>query len=136
MSGPRHSPWTLVMIGGTALVFVAVLGAGRASALTATLLAVVFFVFLVRHMAFAASALWTAPFDMRTRTGFDFGFRPVVSVLVPCRNEELVIEGLVTCLLALEYPHELDSPVSTALPGRREASRARSTSRSPTPEAT
>ena len=107
MSGPRRSPWTLTTLAGIALVLVAVLGAGRSSALIATLLAFVFIVFLVRHMAFAASALWTAPFDMQTRSGFDFGFRPVVSVLVPCRNEELVIEGLVTCLLALEYPHDL-----------------------------
>ena len=47
---------------------------------------------------------------MRSRIGFDFGYRPFVTVLVPCRNEELVIEGLIETLLAFDYPadrHEL-----------------------------
>ena len=73
-------------------------------------LVVIFFVFLLRHLAFAASALSAAPGDMRSRIGFDFGYRPFVTVLVPCRNEELVIEGLIETLLAFDYPadrHEL-----------------------------
>jgi 1,2-diacylglycerol 3-beta-glucosyltransferase len=37
----------------------------------------------------------------------DTAFRPSVSVLVACKNEELVVEGLVRSLLALEYPPEL-----------------------------
>jgi cellulose synthase/poly-beta-1,6-N-acetylglucosamine synthase-like glycosyltransferase len=47
---------------------------------------------------------------MRSRSGFDFGYRPFVTVLVPCRNEELVIEGLLQTLLAFDYPvdrHEI-----------------------------
>jgi cellulose synthase/poly-beta-1,6-N-acetylglucosamine synthase-like glycosyltransferase len=96
-----------VVVAGIAATLVAAVGPSRAAALMATALALVFVVFLARHLAFGASALRTAPFDMQTRTGFDFGFRPRVSVLVPCRNEELVVEGLVQCLLALDYPHEL-----------------------------
>ena len=66
-----------------------------------------FLVFLLRHLAFAASALSTARDDMRSRGSFDYGYRPRVTVLVPCRNEELVVEGMVTCLAALDYPDDL-----------------------------
>jgi cellulose synthase/poly-beta-1,6-N-acetylglucosamine synthase-like glycosyltransferase len=90
--------------GSALLVF---FGPSGACSIVASVLAVVFLLFLIRHLAFAVSASWTAPFDIRTQTGFDFGFRPSVSVLVPCRNEELVVEGLVSCLLALDYPHDL-----------------------------
>ena len=105
--GPRPAPWTLLAFGGVVIVLVALFGAGSASAIVATIIAVIFLVFLMRHMAFAASALETAPFDMATLSGFDFGYRPFVTVMVPCRNEEMVIDGLLDCLLALEYPHEL-----------------------------
>jgi cellulose synthase/poly-beta-1,6-N-acetylglucosamine synthase-like glycosyltransferase len=104
---PPSAPWTLVMLAGVAAILVALFGPDHVSAVIASLLAAVFFIFLMRHMAFAASALSTAPFDMRTRTGFDYGYRPNVSVLVPCRNEELVVEGTVNTLLLLDYPHEL-----------------------------
>jgi cellulose synthase/poly-beta-1,6-N-acetylglucosamine synthase-like glycosyltransferase len=43
---------------------------------------------------------------MRTAQGFDFGYQPFITVMVPCRNEELVIEGLVTTLLNLDYPDD------------------------------
>jgi cellulose synthase/poly-beta-1,6-N-acetylglucosamine synthase-like glycosyltransferase len=96
----------LVLTGG-ALVLLVFFGPAGACSVVATVLAIVFLLFLLRHLAFAVSASWTAPFDLRNGTGFDFGFRPSVSVLVPCRNEELVVEGLVSCLLALDYPHDL-----------------------------
>ena len=69
-------------------------------------LTVLFLVFLLRHLAFAGAALSSAPRDMRSRTGFDWGYHPFVTVMVPCRNEELVVEGLVTTLLALDYPDD------------------------------
>src|SRR3954471_9476431 len=105
--GPQPSPWTLVVLTGGALALVALFGVDGACSVVASALALVFLVFLIRHLAFAVSALWNAPFDVRTQTGFDFGFRPFVTVLVPCRNEELVIWGLVSCLLAIDFPHDL-----------------------------
>jgi cellulose synthase/poly-beta-1,6-N-acetylglucosamine synthase-like glycosyltransferase len=96
----------LVLTGAT-LVLLVLFGPAGACSIVATSLAAVFLLFLIRHLAFAVSASWTAPFDIRAENGFDFGFRPSVSVLVPCRNEELVVEGLVACLLALDYPHDL-----------------------------
>jgi cellulose synthase/poly-beta-1,6-N-acetylglucosamine synthase-like glycosyltransferase len=109
-AGPPGTPWTLLGLAGGGAILYGALGVQAASLAIVTALLVVFLVFLVRHLAFAASALAAAPGDMRSRIGFDFGYRPFVSVLVPCRNEELVIEGLLGTLLALDYPadrHEI-----------------------------
>ena len=109
-AGPAGTPWTLLGLTGATAVLYGALGVEDASTVIVVGLLLVFLAFLVRHLAFAASALSAAPGDMRSRTGFDFGYRPFVSVLVPCRNEELVIEGLLQTLLALDYPtdrHEL-----------------------------
>src|SRR3990172_7232145 len=93
-AGPPGTPWTLLLLGGMTAILYGALGVQTASAVIVIGLLVVFLIFLLRHLAFAASALAAAPGDMRSRTGFDFGYRPFVSVLVPCRNEELVVEGL------------------------------------------
>ncbi len=103
---PPGAPWMLLGLTGGAVVLFGALGVTDASLVLVTGLVVLFLVFLVRHMAFAISALGSAPRDMRSRSGFDFGYHPFVTVLVPCRNEELVIEGLVTTLLAFDYPDD------------------------------
>jgi cellulose synthase/poly-beta-1,6-N-acetylglucosamine synthase-like glycosyltransferase len=98
------------MLAGLAAILYGALGVQAASSVIVAALLVVFIVFLLRHLAFAASALSAAQGDMRSSAGFDFGYRPFVSVLVPCRNEELVIEGLLETLLLFDYPadrHEL-----------------------------
>jgi cellulose synthase/poly-beta-1,6-N-acetylglucosamine synthase-like glycosyltransferase len=96
-------------VGLTAIMYGA-LGVQTASSVIVIGLLLIFLIFLLRHLAFAASALSAAQGDMHSRTGFDFGYRPFVSVMVPCRNEELVIEGLLETLLLFDYPvdrHEL-----------------------------
>lgn len=100
------APWTLLFLLGIGLLLVGLVGLRQASLYVVIFLTVLFLVFLVRHLAFAVAALSSAPGDMRTRTGFDFGYQPFITVLVPCRNEELVIEGLVTTLLAFDYPDD------------------------------
>jgi len=105
-ASPPGAPWTLLFLVGVGMVLVGMLGLRDASLAVVIFLTVLFLVFLARHVAFAVSALASAPRDMRTRSGFDFGYYPFVSILVPCRNEELVIEGLVTTLLALDYPDD------------------------------
>ena len=100
------SPWTLLFLLGFALLLVGIFGVREASLLVVIFLTVLFLVFLLRHLAFAVAALASAPGDMRTRSGFDYGYLPFVTVMVPCRNEELVIEGLVTTLMALDYPDD------------------------------
>ena len=66
-------------------------------------LQVVFIAFFARHLAFAISALHTAPRDLEAAI-VDTGFRPTVAVIVACKNEEQVIRELVASLLALDYP--------------------------------
>jgi 1,2-diacylglycerol 3-beta-glucosyltransferase len=100
------APWTLLFLAGFALVFIGVLGLRQASLMVVIFLTVLFLIFLMRHLAFAVSALASAPGDIRTKSGFDFGYQPFVTILVPCRNEELVIEGLVSTLLLFDYPDE------------------------------
>ncbi len=106
-AGPAGAPWTLLALAGVVLLFVAWLGVNTTSAVAVTALAVLFLIFLFRHLAFAAAALSTARDDMQSRGSFDYGYRPRVTVMVPCRNEELVIEGMITCLAALDYPADL-----------------------------
>ncbi len=105
-SAPSGAPWTLLFLVGVGLIMVGVLGLRDASLAVVVFLTILFLVFLARHLAFAVSALSSAPRDMRSRAGFDFGYYPFVTVMVPCRNEELVIEGLVTTLLAFDYPDD------------------------------
>jgi len=100
------APWTLLFLAGFALVFIGVLGLRQASLMVVIFLTVLLLIFLMRHLAFAVSALASAPGDIRTKSGFDFGYQPFVTILVPCRNEELVIEGLVSTLLLFDYPDE------------------------------
>jgi cellulose synthase/poly-beta-1,6-N-acetylglucosamine synthase-like glycosyltransferase len=109
-AGPPGTPWTLLFLAGLTAILYGALDVQDASLVIVVGLLVIFIVFLLRHLAFAASALSSAPGDMRSRAGFDFGYRPFVSVLVPCRNEELVIEGLLETLLLFDYPadrHEI-----------------------------
>ena len=100
------APWTLLFLAGFALVIVGIFGLHQASLFVVIFLTVLFLIFLLRHLAFAVSALASAPTDIRTKSGFDFGYQPFVTILVPCRNEELVIEGLVSTLLLFDYPDD------------------------------
>jgi 1,2-diacylglycerol 3-beta-glucosyltransferase len=101
------APWTLLAFAGASLIAFGLFGVDRAANAVVWALAAVFMVFLIRHLAFAASALSSAPLDMRSRAGFDWGYQPRVTVLVPCRNEALVAEGMVETILRLDYPHAL-----------------------------
>jgi cellulose synthase/poly-beta-1,6-N-acetylglucosamine synthase-like glycosyltransferase len=106
-NAPQGAPWTLLAVAGVVVLLVAWLGVNTTSGVAVGALAALFIVFLFRHLAFAAAALSTARDDMRSRGSFDYGYRPRVTVMVPCRNEELVVEGMVTCLAALDYPEDL-----------------------------
>jgi len=85
---------------------VGTLGAERVVDVTALGLQVLFIVYFVRHLSFAASAMRTAPDDLLVPV-LDTGFRPSVTVLVACKDEEVVVERLAASLLALDYPPDL-----------------------------
>ncbi|GGK03173.1 hypothetical protein GCM10010123_36390 [Pilimelia anulata] len=70
----------------------------------AGVLNVVFLAFFFRHLAFAISAARWAEADLEAASIGLEGFTPPVAVLVACKNEELVVDGMVAALLGLDYP--------------------------------
>ncbi|MGR7025146.1 glycosyltransferase [Geodermatophilus sp. URMC 62] len=65
---------------------------------------VVFGIYFCRHLAFAvAAARWAERDLLAADVGLDT-YTPPVAVLVGCKNEELVVDGMVAALLALDYP--------------------------------
>jgi cellulose synthase/poly-beta-1,6-N-acetylglucosamine synthase-like glycosyltransferase len=91
---------------GVLVTMVGAVGAGGVATLIGLALEATFIVFFVRHVSFTLAALRSAPADLEA-PAVDTGFRPTVSVLVACKNEERVVEGLAVSLLALDYPPEL-----------------------------
>jgi len=65
---------------------------------------VVFGVYFCRHLAFAVAAARWAEHDMLAADVGLSSWTPSVAVFVGCKNEELVVDGMVTALLALDYP--------------------------------
>jgi 1,2-diacylglycerol 3-beta-glucosyltransferase len=98
-------PWTILGLVGALVAGVAVMGNGVLR-FVAVGLEALYVVFFVRHLAFAVSAMRFAPRDVGAALVDDPAFRPTVSVLVACHNEEAVVEDLATALLALDYPSE------------------------------
>ncbi|SDN96057.1 glycosyltransferase family 2 protein [Geodermatophilus sp. DSM 45219] len=65
---------------------------------------VVFGIYFCRHLGFAvAAARWAEADMLAADVGLDT-YTPSVAVFVGCKNEELVVDGMVTALLALDYP--------------------------------
>src|SRR3712207_922941 len=65
---------------------------------------VVFGVYFCRHLAFAVAAARWAEHDMLAADVGLHSYTPSVAVFVGCKNEELVVDGMITALLGLEYP--------------------------------
>lgn len=98
--------WRALIWGGAAIAVAGVVGLDRAVAAVAVVAELVFVLFFLRHFAFAVSALQSAPADLHAPPPDDPTFLPEVSVLVACKNEESVVEGMVASLLALDYPRD------------------------------
>jgi 1,2-diacylglycerol 3-beta-glucosyltransferase len=82
----------------------ALVGLDHLLGILAGLLNVLFAVYFCRHLAFAvASARW-AEADLLAADVDLEGWTPRVAVFVGCKNEELVVDGMVTALLSLDYP--------------------------------
>lgn len=101
---PR-APWALPVAAGVLLVAMGTVGLQTTATTLAVVLALVFSVYLVRHLAFAVGAARGVPTDLAA-AHLD-GPLPRVTVLVGCRDEERVVRPLVRSLLALDYPDEL-----------------------------
>ncbi len=88
---------------GFALVAVC-FGIDRTLGVVAGALNVVFGIYFCRHLAFAVAAARWAERDMLAAEVGLTTYTPSVAVLVGCKNEELVVDGMVTALFALDYP--------------------------------
>jgi cellulose synthase/poly-beta-1,6-N-acetylglucosamine synthase-like glycosyltransferase len=89
------------------LVATGALGFDGVVLLVSILLQVLFVVYFIRHLAFAITAMGSARSDLRPTSDEDAtGFTPLVSVLVACRDERLVVEQLIGALTRLDYARE------------------------------
>lgn len=89
------------------LVFAAatwLVGLDRVLGVLAGALNLVFAVYFFRHLAFAVcAARWVGADLLAADVDLD-GYTPSVAVLVSCKNEALVVDGMMTALLGLDYP--------------------------------
>jgi len=65
---------------------------------------IVFALYFFRHLAFAVAAARWAGADLVAADVDLAGYEPKVAVFVGCKNEALVVDSMVTALLALDYP--------------------------------
>ncbi len=101
---PKGVPWTFLLLAGVGALTVGMFGTDRAIYVGVVLIDVVFLIFFLRHVAFAAAAARWAPNDLYETPDLPIDYRPNVSVLVACHNEESVVASLVRGLNALHYP--------------------------------
>lgn len=105
-STPGRAPWVLSSLVGFALLAVVLTSFNSIVNDMGFVLEAVFLLYFARHLAFAIAALRTAPTDLSAPVLPQLQL-PRVSVLVACKNEESVVDGLVDHLLALDYPSDL-----------------------------
>jgi len=100
------SPWVFAVLGAVILVGVSVVAPNTFVTVLATALEVAFLTYFLRHLSFAIAAIRSAPNDLAAPL-VDSGYRPGVTVMVACKNEEAVVESLLDSLLRLDYPEYL-----------------------------
>jgi cellulose synthase/poly-beta-1,6-N-acetylglucosamine synthase-like glycosyltransferase len=97
---PLHLVGYLLALAGAVALF----GVDPTLGVVAGALNVVFGVYFCRHLSFAvAAARWAERDLLAADVGLE-SYTPSVAVLVGCKDEELVVDGMVTALLALDYP--------------------------------
>jgi cellulose synthase/poly-beta-1,6-N-acetylglucosamine synthase-like glycosyltransferase len=99
------APWSFLVLAGGAAIGWALLGPSILLSGVALFVELVFVSFFLRHLAFAASAMRSGPWDAAAPV-VERGFVPPVTVLVACHNEGAVVDSLVDSLTALDYPDD------------------------------
>ena len=101
---PPHHRRRLLLYAVVLVVAFGILGVNHTIWAISVFLDAVFLAYFVRHLAFAISGARWAERDLSAaNVGFD-SYTPPVAVLVACKNEELVVDGMVSALLGLDYP--------------------------------
>ena len=101
-----RQPWNLPLLAGSILLVTGLVGPRTTAQIASTLLSLIFLFFLGRHLIFVVASADRAGRELSAAAlaVIPDETLPSVTVLVPCRDEELVVEGLVASLLALDYP--------------------------------
>jgi 1,2-diacylglycerol 3-beta-glucosyltransferase len=105
-AGPPHHRAGLLLHVAVFAATVAAFGLDATLGWIATVLNVIFLLFFFRHLGFAVSAARWTERDLDAPLVGAESFTPPVAVLVACKDEELVVDGMVAALLSLDYPAE------------------------------
>lgn len=102
----EHHRWALlayvVLLVGAFVAF----GVDSTLGVIAGALNLIFLAYFFRHLAFAISAARWAEDDLAAADVGVESYAPPLAVLVACKNEELVVDGMVSALLGLDYPRD------------------------------
>ncbi len=101
---PEARRWTLVAYAVAFGLAVALVGLDRTLGVLTGVLNLLFAAYFCRHLAFAVAAARWAERDLLAADVDLDGWTPAVAVVVGCKDEELVVDGMVAALLALDYP--------------------------------
>ncbi|GAA1637473.1 glycosyltransferase family 2 protein [Actinoplanes couchii] len=103
---PSHHRLGLLLHAAVFVVVAIIFGLDSTLGWIATVLNVVFLMFFFRHLGFAVSAARWTERDLDAPLVGTEAFTPPVAVLVACKDEELVVDGMVAAMLSLDYPPE------------------------------
>jgi cellulose synthase/poly-beta-1,6-N-acetylglucosamine synthase-like glycosyltransferase len=103
-TAPRRQSHVGALVAGAATVVAAAGGLSGLVKVVSVGLELVFVAFFLRHFAFAVAAMRWRPGRPGPAGVAWTAHSPTVSVLVACKNEEAVVDGLVRSMLAIEYP--------------------------------
>lgn len=98
----ENGTWFLVCLAAVLAALMALAGPNGFVLIISGTITTVFFAYLLRHVLFAISSSQWIRSDLSAPV--DLTYTPPVTVMVACKNEELVVDTLVDRLFALEYP--------------------------------
>ncbi|SDY68615.1 Glycosyltransferase, catalytic subunit of cellulose synthase and poly-beta-1,6-N-acetylglucosamine synthase [Micromonospora pattaloongensis] len=102
----EHHRWALLTYALLLVGAFVAFGVDSTLGVIAGALNVIFLAYFFRHLAFAISAARWAEEDLVAADVGVEAYAPPLAVLVACKNEELVVDGMISALLGLDYPRD------------------------------